>query len=100
MPLTRWARAGAKELIGSIGEIGCFSFQSNKIINAGEGGILVTDDEMSDRQVGSLPGAYESNCQKHGIQSALFEEFRNRLPLHNARMTNVTRDGKASNRFG
>ncbi|TMV63968.1 aminotransferase class I/II-fold pyridoxal phosphate-dependent enzyme, partial [Thioclava sp. BHET1] len=30
--------------IGTIGKIGCFSFQSYKMINAGEGGILVTDD--------------------------------------------------------
>ena len=30
--------------IGTLGKIGCFSFQSYKMINAGEGGILITDD--------------------------------------------------------
>ena len=30
--------------IGTLGRIGCFSFQSYKMINAGEGGILITDD--------------------------------------------------------
>lgn len=30
--------------IGTIGKIGCFSFQSYKLVNAGEGGILITDD--------------------------------------------------------
>ncbi|MCJ8334177.1 MAG: aminotransferase class I/II-fold pyridoxal phosphate-dependent enzyme, partial [Epibacterium sp.] len=30
--------------IGTLGRVGCFSFQSYKMINAGEGGILVTDD--------------------------------------------------------
>ncbi len=30
-------------MIGTIGKLGCFSFQSYKLVNAGEGGILVTD---------------------------------------------------------
>ena len=30
--------------IGTIGRIGCFSFQSYKLMNAGEGGMLVTED--------------------------------------------------------
>ena len=31
--------------LGTIGDIGCFSFQYHKTITAGEGGMLVTDDE-------------------------------------------------------
>jgi perosamine synthetase len=31
--------------VGSIGDIGCFSFYGNKIISTGEGGMLVTDNE-------------------------------------------------------
>ncbi len=31
--------------LGSFGEVGCFSFQQYKIITAGEGGLLATDDE-------------------------------------------------------
>lgn len=31
--------------LGSIGDVGCFSFFSNKNISTGEGGILVTNDE-------------------------------------------------------
>jgi len=31
--------------LGTIGDIGCFSFFSNKNISTGEGGMLVTDDE-------------------------------------------------------
>ncbi len=31
--------------VGTIGRIGCFSFNGNKIITAGGGGMLVTDDE-------------------------------------------------------
>jgi perosamine synthetase len=39
---------GAKyngQMIGSIGDIGCFSFYSNKIITTGEGGMLVTNND-------------------------------------------------------
>lgn len=31
--------------LGSIGDAGCFSFQSSKNLTSGEGGIIVTDDE-------------------------------------------------------
>jgi len=32
--------------IGSLGRVGCFSFQHNKIVTAGEGGLVVTDDPL------------------------------------------------------
>lgn len=31
--------------IGSIGDVGCFSFQESKIMTTGEGGMIVTDDQ-------------------------------------------------------
>ena len=31
--------------LGAIGDVGCYSLQFNKIITAGEGGMIVTDDE-------------------------------------------------------
>ena len=44
---------GAKykgKMTGAIGDIGCFSFYSNKIISIGEGGILTTDhEELAER---------------------------------------------------
>jgi len=44
---------GAKykgKMTGSIGDIGCFSFYSNKIISIGEGGILTTNhEELAER---------------------------------------------------
>jgi dTDP-4-amino-4,6-dideoxygalactose transaminase len=76
--------------IGSFGKAGCFSFQSNKVINAGEGGILTTDDDEIIVKATYLSGAYEMNYEKHFTRSPLFEEFAGTLPLHNARMTNLT----------
>ena len=36
--------------VGSIGDIGCFSFFANKIVTTGEGGMLTTDDDgIADR---------------------------------------------------
>lgn len=32
--------------VGSIGDVGCFSFYANKVITTGEGGMLVTDDQL------------------------------------------------------
>jgi 8-amino-3,8-dideoxy-alpha-D-manno-octulosonate transaminase len=33
------------KMLGSIGDVGCFSLQQYKVITAGEGGMVVTDDE-------------------------------------------------------
>lgn len=33
-------------MAGSMGDVGCFSFYANKIITTGEGGMIVTNDEM------------------------------------------------------
>lgn len=33
-------------MCGSMGELGCFSFYANKIITTGEGGMLVTNDDL------------------------------------------------------
>jgi dTDP-4-amino-4,6-dideoxygalactose transaminase len=40
--------------VGAIGDIGVFSFQSSKPINAGEGGMMVTDDDELDELLWSL----------------------------------------------
>jgi len=40
--------------LGSIGDAGCFSFQSSKNLTSGEGGIVVTNDEQIANMVDSL----------------------------------------------
>ena len=76
--------------IGTIGRIGCFSFQSYKLVNAGEGGIMVTDDpEIAARAI-IMSGAYEQNWKKHpGLQNS-FGHWQNKLPLYNLRMQNLS----------
>ena len=76
--------------IGTIGKVGCFSFQSYKMINAGEGGIMITDDpELAARAV-IMSGAYEHNWKKHaGLQNS-YMHWQNRLPLYNMRMQNLS----------
>ena len=76
--------------VGTIGKVGCFSFQSYKLVNAGEGGMLVTDDpELAARAI-IMSGAYEHNWKKHaGLQNS-FQHWQNRLPLYNMRMQNLS----------
>lgn len=76
--------------IGTLGRVGCFSFQSYKLVNAGEGGMLVTDDaEIAARAV-IMSGAYEHNWRKHpGLQDG-YHRWQNRLPLYNMRMQNLS----------
>ncbi len=76
--------------VGSFGKAGCFSFQSNKIINAGEGGMLVSNDEEVMVRATYLSGAYEQNYRKHFMTSTLFEDLAGQLPAHNVRMSNLT----------
>ena len=76
--------------IGTIGKIGCFSFQSYKLVNAGEGGIMITDDPEVAARCVIMSGAYESNWKKHpGMQNS-YMLWQNKLPLYNMRMQNLS----------
>jgi len=76
--------------IGTIGRVGCFSFQSYKLVNAGEGGILITDDPEVAARCVIMSGAYESNWKKHpGMQNS-YMLWQNKLPLYNMRMQNLS----------
>ena len=76
--------------IGTIGRIGCFSFQSYKLLNAGEGGMLVTDDADLVARAVIMSGAYEHNWKKHPVLQAPFARWQNRLPLYNTRLSNLS----------
>jgi len=40
--------------VGSIGDVGCFSFFGNKVITTGEGGMCITNDEQLDDKIRML----------------------------------------------
>src|SRR6056297_3649721 len=81
--------------IGTIGRVGCFSFQSYKMVNAGEGGIMISDDPDLIARAIIMSGAYEHNWAKHmaADDAALrdaFDRWQNRLPLYNLRLSNLS----------
>lgn len=83
---TRWAGRN----IGTIGTIGCFSFQSYKLVNAGEGGMLVTDDPDIAARAVIMSGAYETNWKSHPGLGEAAARWQNKLPLYNMRMQNLS----------
>lgn len=76
--------------IGTIGKVGCFSFQSYKLVNAGEGGILVTNDADLIARAVIMSGAYEHNWKKHPVLQERFGVWQNKLPLYNTRLNNLS----------
>ena len=84
--------------IGTIGRIGCFSFQSYKLVNSGEGGILITDDAEAVARAIIMSGAYEHMWKKHRARHGensndlveALERWQNRLPLYNLRLSNMS----------
>jgi dTDP-4-amino-4,6-dideoxygalactose transaminase len=86
--------------VGAIGDVGVFSFQSSKPINAGEGGMMVTDDDTLDellwsyRNVGRRRGGewYEHvrigwNLRMSEFQAAVLIGQMHRMPEQQARRT-------------
>lgn len=41
-----WGAEWKGNRLGAMGDVGCFSFQASKNINAGEGGIIITNDDV------------------------------------------------------
>ncbi|MBF9037507.1 aminotransferase class I/II-fold pyridoxal phosphate-dependent enzyme [Rhodobacterales bacterium LSUCC0387] len=86
------------EKIGAIGKVGCFSFQSYKMINAGEGGILISNDPDLIARAVIMSGAYEHNWKKHKGPNGqndpelaeAFARWQNQLPLYNMRLQNLS----------
>lgn len=54
-------------MVGSFGDITCFSFYANKTITTGEGGMLVTEDEAIHRRVKTM--------RLHGINRDIWDRF-------------------------
>ena len=84
---------GAKwdgKFTGTFGAIGCFSLQSYKHANAGEGGLLVTDDPDIAAKAILYSGSYMLYAQ-HRARPELpyFEKHRRHIPNFSLRMSNL-----------
>jgi dTDP-4-amino-4,6-dideoxygalactose transaminase len=79
--------------IGALGDIGTFSFQQSKLMTAGEGGIIITNDDELERKArsihdcGRMPGEwfyahfiYGSNYRLSEWQGAILSQQLKRLP--------------------
>jgi dTDP-4-amino-4,6-dideoxygalactose transaminase len=75
---------------GTWGRAGCFSLQSYKHANAGEGGLLATDDEDVAAQAVLLSGSY-MHYRAHGARPAdeVFERWKYQTPNFSMRMSNL-----------
>jgi dTDP-4-amino-4,6-dideoxygalactose transaminase len=68
------------------------------LVNAGEGGILITDDAYLVARAVIMSGAYEHNWKKHKSRAGdntsdleeAFARHQNKLPLYNLRMSNLS----------
>lgn len=80
--------AGRKS--GNFGHIACFSCQTYKHMNAGEGGLLTTDDAALAARATILSGSYML-WQRHGAGPApdAFDDARLDMPNSSARMDNL-----------
>ncbi|WP_170391050.1 DegT/DnrJ/EryC1/StrS family aminotransferase [Ruegeria arenilitoris] len=78
------------QLSGRQGAIGCYSCQTYKHVNSGEGGLLVTDDEMLAAKATMLSGSYmlyERHLAAPGPE--VFERIKYTTPNVSGRMDNL-----------
>ena len=60
------------KMVGSFGDVTCFSFYANKTITTGEGGMLVTDNEELYKRVKTM--------RLHGINRDIWDRFTAAVP--------------------
>ena len=79
--------------VGHHCEIACYSAQSHKMLNSGEGGFIATNDEKLAAYCILAAGSYENLYKKHlarPTNDALFEDIKLEVPNFSLRMNNLT----------
>jgi len=79
--------------VGHHCEIACYSSQSHKMLNSGEGGFIATNDEKLAAYCILAAGSYEQLYKKHLARPAddsLFENIKFEVPNFSLRMNNLT----------
>ena len=82
-----------EHFVGHHCEIACYSTQSHKILNSGEGGFIATNDEQLAAYCILAAGSYEGLYKKHLARPAdneLFEKLKYEVPNFSLRMNNLT----------
>jgi len=78
--------------LGRSAKVACFSTQSAKMINSGEGGFLCTnDDEIAARAI-CYAGCYEGLIAQHVVAppKAVFDAVKKQTPNYSLRMSDLT----------
>lgn len=79
------------QLLGTFGEIGCFSTQSSKGLSAGEGGLFITNNDEHAAKAVLYAGSYERLWTKHyDLDAELMDRLQNQIPGYSMRMQEVT----------
>jgi len=68
-PLAWWQfKDGTRKFVGSIGDVGCFSFFSNKNMTTGEGGIITTNNDELAYKIKLL--------RSHGMTTLTYDRYK------------------------
>jgi len=80
------------EQLGRKAKVACFSTQSAKMINSGEGGFLCTDDDELAAKAICYAGCYESLLAQHIIAPPreVFDRVKKGIPNYSLRMSDLT----------
>jgi dTDP-4-amino-4,6-dideoxygalactose transaminase len=78
------------QFTGTFGRVGCYSSQTYKHMNSGEGGLLVTDDEDVIARAILFSGSYmfyERHISRPPFE--IFERYKKQIPNFSLRMSNL-----------
>ena len=79
------------QMLGTFGEIGCFSTQSSKGLSAGEGGLYITNNDEFAAKAVLYAGSYERLWTKHfDLDHEMMSRLQNQIPGYSMRMQEVT----------
>lgn len=78
--------------LGRSAKVACFSTQSAKMINSGEGGFLCTDDDEIAAKAICYAGCYESLIEQHVVAPPreVFDAVKKSIPNYSLRMSDLT----------
>ena len=79
------------QLLGTFGEIGCYSTQSSKGLSAGEGGIFISNNDEYAAKAVLYAGSYEKLWTKHfDLDPEIMNRLQNQIPGYSMRMQEIT----------